>query len=135
MTKNRQFPADLVTFTEEILNGKLHFFVQCEKFRFGDVFSHENKKTSSHKNYFWYKLKVRHPMGRLIFIFYQKHFYDKMDLRFYHFHVTNCLQSYNLENFSHCTKLQIWSRSLKKSLMENLIFCAVSTFVKRHSLS
>ena len=21
--------ADLVTFTEEILNGKLHFFVQC----------------------------------------------------------------------------------------------------------
>ena len=24
-----QFPADLVTFTEEILNGKLHFFVQC----------------------------------------------------------------------------------------------------------
>ena len=28
MTKP-QFPADLVTFTEEILNGKLHFFVQC----------------------------------------------------------------------------------------------------------
>ena len=23
---NQQFPADLVTFTEEILNGKLHFF-------------------------------------------------------------------------------------------------------------
>ena len=23
-----QFPADLVTFTKEILNGKLHFFVQ-----------------------------------------------------------------------------------------------------------
>ena len=23
------FPADLVTFTEEILNGKLHFFLQC----------------------------------------------------------------------------------------------------------
>ena len=23
------FPADLITFTEEIFNGKLHFFVQC----------------------------------------------------------------------------------------------------------
>ena len=29
MWPNPQFPADLVTFTEEILNGKLHFFVQC----------------------------------------------------------------------------------------------------------
>ena len=26
-----QFPADLVTFTEDILNGKLHFFLQCPK--------------------------------------------------------------------------------------------------------
>ena len=26
MLPNPQFPADLVTFTEEILNGKLHFF-------------------------------------------------------------------------------------------------------------
>ena len=31
MWPNPQFPADLVTFTEEILNGKLHFFVQWEK--------------------------------------------------------------------------------------------------------
>ena len=28
MQPNPQIPADLVTFTEEILNGKLHFFVQ-----------------------------------------------------------------------------------------------------------
>ena len=28
MWPNPQFSADLVTFTEEILNGKLHFFVQ-----------------------------------------------------------------------------------------------------------
>ena len=28
MWPNSQFPADLVTFTEEILNEKLHFFVQ-----------------------------------------------------------------------------------------------------------
>ena len=25
-----QFPAHLVAFTEDILNGKLHFFVQCQ---------------------------------------------------------------------------------------------------------
>ena len=29
MTKP-QFPADLITFTEEILNGKLHFCVHCD---------------------------------------------------------------------------------------------------------
>ena len=28
MWPNPQFPAGLVTFTEEILNGKLHIFVQ-----------------------------------------------------------------------------------------------------------
>ena len=28
-----QETADLVTFTEEILNGKLHFFVQCNFFQ------------------------------------------------------------------------------------------------------
>ena len=26
MRPNPQFPADLITFTKEILNGKLHFF-------------------------------------------------------------------------------------------------------------
>ena len=25
------FPVDLAIFTEEILNGKLHFFVQCDE--------------------------------------------------------------------------------------------------------
>ena len=29
MSPNLQLPADLVTVTEEILHGKLHFFVQC----------------------------------------------------------------------------------------------------------
>ena len=28
-TAQKQETADLITFTEEILNGKLHFFVQC----------------------------------------------------------------------------------------------------------
>ena len=32
MSPNPQETADLVTFTEEILNGKLHFFVQCNIF-------------------------------------------------------------------------------------------------------
>ena len=31
MGPNSQFPADLVTFTEEILNGKLQFFEQCSE--------------------------------------------------------------------------------------------------------
>ena len=35
MRPNPQFPADLVTFTEESLNGKLHSFVQRNK-HFGD---------------------------------------------------------------------------------------------------
>ena len=30
MWLNPQETADLVTFTEEILNGKLHFYVQCK---------------------------------------------------------------------------------------------------------
>ena len=30
MSPTPQFPADLVTFTEEILNGKCHFFLQLE---------------------------------------------------------------------------------------------------------
>ena len=29
MWQNPQFPADLVTFTEEILNEKFYLFVQC----------------------------------------------------------------------------------------------------------
>ena len=37
MLLNLQFPADLVTFTEEILIGKLHFCaVNCNEFRFYD---------------------------------------------------------------------------------------------------
>ena len=34
MRPNPQFPADLVTFTEEILNGKLHFFCEVRKMNF-----------------------------------------------------------------------------------------------------
>ena len=30
MQPNPQETADLVTFTEEILNGKLNFFVECD---------------------------------------------------------------------------------------------------------
>ena len=31
MWPKSRFPTDLVAFTEKILNGKLHFFVQCVK--------------------------------------------------------------------------------------------------------
>ena len=30
MWPNPQFPADLVTFTEEIINGKVHLYSACE---------------------------------------------------------------------------------------------------------
>ena len=32
MWLSRQFPADLVTFTEEILNGKLHLIIFAKSF-------------------------------------------------------------------------------------------------------
>ena len=34
MWPNQQFPADLVTFTKEIFNGKLHFL--CNEFSIGN---------------------------------------------------------------------------------------------------
>ena len=37
MWPNPQFPANLVTFTEEILNGKLHFLRSAIKFCLHDV--------------------------------------------------------------------------------------------------
>ena len=38
MRPNPQFPADLVAFTEEIFNGKLHFFVQCKLHEIFQIF-------------------------------------------------------------------------------------------------
>ena len=38
-----KFPADLVTFTEEILNGKLHFFVQWVMLRVANAFFPEKR--------------------------------------------------------------------------------------------
>ena len=32
MRPNQQFPADLVTFTKEIINGKLHFLQSVNQF-------------------------------------------------------------------------------------------------------
>ena len=34
MWPNLQFLANLITFTEEIFNAKLHFFVQCDQSKF-----------------------------------------------------------------------------------------------------
>ena len=36
MLPNPQFPADLVTFTEEILNGKLHFLCSDREIFLGE---------------------------------------------------------------------------------------------------
>ena len=46
MWPNPQFPADLVTSTEEILNGKPHFFVQCLYFKKPIYFFEEISATS-----------------------------------------------------------------------------------------
>ena len=45
MCPNPQEIADLVTFTEEILNGKLHFFVQCQIEKMG--LTRQKKDTKS----------------------------------------------------------------------------------------
>ena len=37
MLPNPQFPADLVTFTEETLNGKLHFFCAVDAYESFDI--------------------------------------------------------------------------------------------------
>ena len=52
MWSNPQFPADLATFTEEILNGKLHFLCSVTfyankntvLFRFSEKFFHQTKR-------------------------------------------------------------------------------------------
>ena len=38
MWPNPQFPADLVTFTEEIINGKLHFLCSVTSILWYDLF-------------------------------------------------------------------------------------------------
>ena len=47
MWPNPQFPADLVAFTEEILNGKLYFFVKCDFYGFRKLLV---KRTMSNSN-------------------------------------------------------------------------------------
>ena len=44
MWPNLQFPADLVTFTEKILNKKLHFFVRCGKLYLVKISSWSSEK-------------------------------------------------------------------------------------------
>ena len=53
MWSNTQFPADLVIFTEETLNGKLHFL--CSAFHEGIVITGEESYTQWKKG--WKKLK------------------------------------------------------------------------------
>ena len=47
-SKCDQFLADLVTFTEEILNGKLHFLCSV-----GSIPSHDCGRMTFHENTFW----------------------------------------------------------------------------------
>ena len=43
MWPNSHFPADVITFTEEILNGKLHFLCNIHLDHLCDVSAHWNK--------------------------------------------------------------------------------------------
>ena len=61
MLTNPQFTADLVTFTEEILNGKLQFFVQCVSVLWY-LFSQFIKKFSSTEAKFKKALFIKTPV-------------------------------------------------------------------------
>ena len=55
MWPNPQFPADLITFTEEILNGKLHFFAGYTKVcnhpqPTTTIYNHPQPPTTIHNN-------------------------------------------------------------------------------------
>ena len=52
MWPNPQFSADLVTFTEEILNGKLHFLCSVS----WNYFSGFGKKFAKSHNFFYAKI-------------------------------------------------------------------------------
>ena len=47
-TAQKKFSADLVTFTEEILNGKLHFLCSLEKIMSDTV---DSARQSAHVNF------------------------------------------------------------------------------------
>ena len=50
MCPNSQFPGDLVTFNEEILNGKLHLLCSVHKKQLNAISSNEERKQSSKKH-------------------------------------------------------------------------------------
>ena len=53
MRPNPQFPVDLVTFTKEILDEKLHFFVQCHPLRLTVSSLIHRCVSMIHVLYFW----------------------------------------------------------------------------------
>ena len=91
----------LVTFTEEILNGKLHFL--CSSF------------------------ELIHLCDRLHW-----HYENVLILA----HPTPQKMKFSITDFfSKCDQIRIWSHLLKKSLMENFVFCAVSiVHIRRFAL-
>ena len=69
-----------------------------------DISSHENKKILSliyHEKIYLIENECKIPsIGCLTFIFHQKYFYDKMDLRVFYFHVTIYMLKNLKENFT-----------------------------------
>ena len=61
MWPNPQFPADLVTFTEEIINGKVHLYSACEW-----VITKEWKLKQLTATYFIFSYKTNPELGIMI---------------------------------------------------------------------
>ena len=107
MWPNRQFLAGLVTFIEEIFNGKLHFLCNALP-----------QFYSNSKSFFNRQMNVPHPRNFLTLswrrsLLYRNHTAQKMKFSIKDF-------------FSKCDQilsfLRMWSHLLKKSLMETSIF-------------
>ena len=111
---NPQFPEDLVTFTEEILNGKLHFlcsdisYIRCHM---SYIIGIKNIKILLQKSYIIACINEMKDVFKGAAITAQKMKFSIKDF----FSTCDQIRSF----------LRIWPHLLKKSLMQNFIFCIV----------
>ena len=133
MWPNPQFPADLVTITVEILNGKLHLL--CSDIIIPDI-KHLRCLMSQFIIFGCLWLDLIFTIFSIIFlqkgsILNFQYFRDSGVIsKKYVIKSTAQKMKFSMKDlFSKCDqirrKLRIWSHLLKKSLMEKFIFCAV----------
>ena len=104
------FHAVLVTFTEEILDGKLHFFCAVIPINIRFPYQNENRIYQFLPYLYNFSLQEKSPNIEVTLVHNFPYTAQKMK-----FSIKNFRSKYD----------QIWSHLLEKSLMENLIFCAV----------